>query len=189
MHVLFYLVPYQAFETSDKRHVVVGAGNDVAFKTLCKVLQMGEQVSESPKFATNALRVKHRKEIIDLIQQKFIKHSSDHWERVFANVSLPFGKVNSISEAMNIVAEHNEKSLLKIKRDSGEQVTVTGPAVAFSGDANGSSTFLRSQHNYPPVLGENTFQVLKSEKIIDCDEKLANFHRDGVIFQADSSSS
>ena len=63
------IVPYQAFETSDGRHYVIGAGNDRAFKVLCE--QMGlEGLSDNPKFKTNRDRVKNRVELLEIFTKK-----------------------------------------------------------------------------------------------------------------------
>ena len=46
------IVPYQAFPTSDSRFLIVGAGNDAHFVSLCRLLSLSDLESD-PRFATN----------------------------------------------------------------------------------------------------------------------------------------
>jgi succinate--hydroxymethylglutarate CoA-transferase len=63
------IVPYQAFVTGDARYFVIGAGNDEHFKQLCTLLNMPELIA-CADYVTNALRVRNRDALIDILQQK-----------------------------------------------------------------------------------------------------------------------
>ncbi|KAK4827640.1 hypothetical protein QYF61_019850, partial [Mycteria americana] len=60
-----------AFKTKDG-YIVVGAGNDQQFVTVCKILNLPE-VSKDSRYKTNTLRVQNRKELIDILSTRSIK--------------------------------------------------------------------------------------------------------------------
>lgn len=64
------IVPYQAFKTEDS-YILVGAGNDKQFHTLCKVLQL-DNLLEDSKYTTNKLRVHNRKSLLSTLDNLFI---------------------------------------------------------------------------------------------------------------------
>ena len=63
------IVPYQDFETSSGR-IAVAAANDGLFRALCSVMGL-DSLPEDARFATNAGRVEHRRELIPLLEARF----------------------------------------------------------------------------------------------------------------------
>ncbi|KAK2517077.1 Sugct [Columba guinea] len=63
-----------AFKTKDG-YIVVGAGNDHQFVTVCKILNLTE-VSKDSRFKTNTLRVQNRKELIDILSTRLLQKSN-----------------------------------------------------------------------------------------------------------------
>ncbi|OXB72398.1 UNVERIFIED_CONTAM: hypothetical protein H355_002039, partial [Colinus virginianus] len=57
-----------AFKTEDG-YIVVGAGNDQQFITVCQILNLPEVIKDS-RYKTNELRVQNRKELIDILSTR-----------------------------------------------------------------------------------------------------------------------
>ncbi|OXB59877.1 hypothetical protein ASZ78_013231, partial [Callipepla squamata] len=57
-----------AFKTEDG-YIVVGAGNDQQFVTVCQILNLPEVIKDS-RYKTNELRVQNRKELIDILSTR-----------------------------------------------------------------------------------------------------------------------
>src|SRR4051794_40333042 len=70
------IVPYQKFKTKDN-FIIIGGGNDRQFKILCESIEK-EELLRDGRFKTNSDRVKNRKELVDLLQQKFIENDTEY---------------------------------------------------------------------------------------------------------------
>lgn len=63
----FIILVYKVFKTADN-YLMVGAGNDKQFREVCKILKL-ESLASNPKYRTNANRVQHREELVQLLSQ------------------------------------------------------------------------------------------------------------------------
>uniref|UniRef100_F7BY51 Succinyl-CoA:glutarate CoA-transferase n=1 Tax=Monodelphis domestica TaxID=13616 RepID=F7BY51_MONDO len=90
------IVPYQAFRTKDG-YLVVGAGNDQHFVTMCKVLNLPSLLGDS-RYRTNALRVQNRAELVALLSARFAEEMTRTWLSRFEGSGIPYGPINSMQE-------------------------------------------------------------------------------------------
>ncbi|XP_072808650.1 uncharacterized protein [Vicugna pacos] len=67
------IVPYQAFKTKDG-YLIVGAGNNQQFATVCKILNLPELIDDS-MYRTNHLRVQNRNELIKILSTRCLNPS------------------------------------------------------------------------------------------------------------------
>ncbi|XP_053782072.1 succinate--hydroxymethylglutarate CoA-transferase isoform X3 [Desmodus rotundus] len=95
------IVPYQAFKTKDG-YLVVGAGNNQQFATMCKILNLPELIDDC-KYKTNHLRVQNRKELIKILSERFEEEMTSKWLHLFEGSSVPYGPINNMK---NVFAEH-----------------------------------------------------------------------------------
>src|SRR5256884_1918176 len=80
--------PYQAFRTADG-WINLGGGSQQLWRDICAVLCV-ERLAEDPRFATPALRVRHRKELEALLQPRFLTAPTSVWlEKVQAGRVSP----------------------------------------------------------------------------------------------------
>jgi crotonobetainyl-CoA:carnitine CoA-transferase CaiB-like acyl-CoA transferase len=155
-------VPYQVFPTSDG-HVILGANNDVQFRRLCEFAGAPELAS-NPRFATNALRLKHRDELIAMLSDLTRKHSTRHWVDGLAATGLPCGPVNTIDRVFDDPQV----------RHRGMQISMPHPA---AGDTPLIGSPLRlsdtpvSYRRPPPTLGQHTDEVLEQLLRLGEDER------------------
>ncbi|XP_065521792.1 succinate--hydroxymethylglutarate CoA-transferase isoform X4 [Lathamus discolor] len=93
------IVPYQAFKTKDG-YIVVGAGNDQQFVTVCKILNLPE-VSKDSRYKTNTDRVKNRKKLIDILSTRFSEKATIEWLQLFEGSGVPYGPINNIQQVFS----------------------------------------------------------------------------------------
>lgn len=147
------IVPYQAFPTSDG-YYVVGAGSDPQFVELCRRIQREDLISDE-RFKTNASRVKHRSEIIEIISDVLKTRSKKEWREVFKGATFPNGPVNAMKEVFE--DEHVKEIGLvqEVSHPDAKTLRMVGPPTVYSEGGN----LIRSP---PPQLGQHTKEVLGS---------------------------
>ena len=96
------IVPYQDFETSSGR-IAVAAANDGLFRALCSVMGL-DSLPEDGRFATNAGRVEHRRELIPLLEERFRERPAEDWLAELEAAGVPSGKVRSVPDALAAAA-------------------------------------------------------------------------------------
>jgi crotonobetainyl-CoA:carnitine CoA-transferase CaiB-like acyl-CoA transferase len=90
------IVPYQVFEAADG-HLILAVGNDSQFAKFCAVAG-NPQVAQDPRFATNAARVRHRRELVGLISQWLRQRPKAHWLAQLEALGVPAGGINRLDE-------------------------------------------------------------------------------------------
>ncbi|XP_077347805.1 succinyl-CoA:glutarate CoA-transferase isoform X3 [Lithobates pipiens] len=93
------IVPYQSFKAKDG-YVVIGAGNDQQFSTVCKILNLPELISD-PRFKTNKLRVQYRKCLLEILTKRFSEKTTSEWLQLFEGSGIPYGPINSIKQVFS----------------------------------------------------------------------------------------
>ncbi|KAM7121209.1 succinyl-CoA:glutarate CoA-transferase isoform 8-T8 [Molossus nigricans] len=167
------IVPYQAFKTKDG-YLVVGAGNNQQFATMCKILNLPELIDDC-KYKTNHLRVQNRKELIKILSARFEEEITNTWLHLFEGSRVPYGPINNMK---NVFAEpqvlHNGL-IMEMKHPTVGKISVPGPAVRYS-------KFKMSEARPPPLLGQHTTHILKEALRYD-DRTIDELLRTGVVHQ------
>ncbi|XP_021110209.1 succinate--hydroxymethylglutarate CoA-transferase isoform X8 [Heterocephalus glaber] len=91
---MMHITGPEAFKTKDG-HLVVGAGNNQQFATLCKILNLPELIDDS-KYKTNHLRVQNRKELIKILSARFEEEMTATWLCLFEGCGIPYGPINNM---------------------------------------------------------------------------------------------
>ncbi|KAF2191348.1 CoA-transferase family III [Zopfia rhizophila CBS 207.26] len=147
------IVPYKAFKTSDG-DILMGGGNERLYGILCSAIGKPEWITDE-RFKTNALRVKNRKILEELIESETRKKTTKEWLDILEGCGMPYAAINDIQTTLN--HEH------VLARDMVKEVEhpVCGPMklvntpVKYS-DANPG---IRMP---PPTLGQHTDDILKN---------------------------
>ena len=150
------IVPYQAFTTLDGQ-VLIAACNDSQFKQLTSYIQLPLLASDS-KYISNANRVKHREELLRLLQLKIQTLNSSDLITNLNRLGVACGPINSIAD---VFKDPHIQSLHLIE-------TLVHPTA-------GPLQFLRHPVTFsvtkptlsrpPPLLGEHTREVLKERGV------------------------
>ncbi|XP_063780954.1 succinate--hydroxymethylglutarate CoA-transferase isoform X2 [Pseudophryne corroboree] len=93
------IVPYQSFKAKDG-YLVIGAGNDQQFSTVCKIMDLCELITD-PRFQTNKLRVQYRKELLEMLSSRFSEKTTTEWLQLFEGSGIPYGPINSIKQVFS----------------------------------------------------------------------------------------
>jgi len=158
------VVPYQVFpckapageEGSD--FILIGAGNDSQFHTLCTLVLPLPSLPSDPRFSTNALRVANREELIALLETELKKETKAHWLSKFkqatkAGKGVPHGPINGIRETFEHEQAVARNITVEVDHPRAGPIKLVSPAVSY----NGKKMAVR---RHPPWLGEHSDEVL-----------------------------
>ncbi|XP_069668513.1 succinate--hydroxymethylglutarate CoA-transferase isoform X5 [Haliaeetus albicilla] len=189
-----------AFKTKDG-YIVVGAGNDQQFVTVCKILNLPE-VSKDSRYRTNTLRVQNRKELIDILSTRFSEKATIEWLQLFEGSGVPYGRINNMQQVFSdpqvlhngLVMEMNHptagkiavpvftfSTLVMLDGPHGSPVAVSigqmrkGPGVRYS-------EFAVSHPKPPPLVGQHTVEILKGMLGYE-DDAIEELLRTGAVAQ------
>ena len=96
------IVPYGSiFGTKDKKLVTLAVGTDKHFALLCKILQLAE-LTENPKFTTNAQRVIHREELLPILAEKIADWNKTELLLALEKAQIPAGGINTMPEVFEL---------------------------------------------------------------------------------------
>nr|CDI52795.1 caib baif family enzyme [Melanopsichium pennsylvanicum 4] len=167
------IVPYQTFQAKDGR-IMLGAGNDGQFKLLCKLLGK-PQLSEDEKYATNAARVKHREQLIPLLEALLVERTVEEWCDAI-NGKIPAAPIRNIKGTFDEHPQSKDRKVVaQVDHPRAGKIKIVAPAVRYGG----GKMKIRAP---PPVLGEHTDEVLIQELGMS-EEQVADLRKSGAIGQ------
>ncbi|KAM9231614.1 succinyl-CoA:glutarate CoA-transferase [Leptosomus discolor] len=146
------IVPYQAFKTRDG-YIVVGAGNDQQFVTVCKVLNLPE-ISKDSRYKTNVLRVQNRKELTTILSTRFSEKATMEWLQLFEGSGVPYGPINNMQQVFSDPQVLHNGLVMEMNHPTAGRIAVPGPGVRYS-------EFAVSHPKPPPLVGQHTVEILK----------------------------
>lgn len=173
------IVPYEAFPTSDG-YLTVGGGSNDQFSALCNRLKLSHLLKDD-RYASNALRVKNRKALLQTLRDTFIQKTTKEWLAILEGCSLPYGPVNTLSEAFSDPHVIDKQIVQTINHPSVGDIKQVAPAVEYSESQNKIRT-------PPPLLGQHT-QCVLSEILKYSSERVKNLEENGVIYSYNETAS
>lgn len=93
------IVPFQSYESADG-HVIIAAGNDVLFATLCKALACPELAGEA-RFKDNAARGEHVEELRVALEARLKQQPTEHWLDILTKAGVPAAPINNVEQVLN----------------------------------------------------------------------------------------
>lgn len=149
------IVPYQVSQGSDHKYFVVGVGTEGLWKKFVEVLQAQTTLGNNPRFASNALRIEHRTELISLLQKLFASQPRDAWLGKFAKANIPAAPINSVPEALRDEQTLARGMIVQMEHPALREVRTIANPVRFS-------EMPVSYRLPPPMLGEHTVEIIRS---------------------------
>ncbi|XP_068092477.1 succinate--hydroxymethylglutarate CoA-transferase isoform X3 [Hyperolius riggenbachi] len=116
------IVPYQSFKAKDG-YLVIGAGNDQQFSTICKILNLPELTTD-PRFKTNKLRVQFRQDLLDIFTSRFSEKTTSEWLQLFEGSGIPYGPINSIKQVFSEPQVAHNGLILEMDHPTAGKISV-----------------------------------------------------------------
>jgi len=152
------IVPYQTFPTSDS-WIIVAAGNNSQFKHFVTVGGQAH-LADDPRFNDNPERVKHRDQLIPLLEEMTRQKTKAEWIALLEQAKVPCGPINNFKEVF-------EDPQVKAR---GIELTVPHPAVGqmklVASPMHLSKTPVDIRMP-PPILGQHTREILQEQLHLD----------------------
>ncbi|MBD5803196.1 CaiB/BaiF CoA-transferase family protein [Aromatoleum evansii] len=165
------IVPYQVFPAQDLPFVVA-AGNDGQFAKLAAVVGRPE-LAVDPRFATNAGRVRHREELIPLLEALFRERPAQHWIDALGAAGVPSGPINDIAQALDHPQVRHRGMRIELPHPQAGTVPLVASPFKLS------TTPVRYDRP-PPLLGEHTREIL-ANRLGRTSAEIEALHARGVI--------
>ncbi|QWD04816.1 CoA transferase [Polynucleobacter paneuropaeus] len=165
------IVPYQTFPTSDS-WIIVAAGNNSQFKHFVTVGGQA-QLADDPRFHDNPERVKHRDQLIPLLEAMTRLKTKAQWIDLLEEAKVPCGPINNfkkVFEDPQVIAR-------------GIELTVPHPALGQMKLVASPMHLSKSPVQYkmpPPMLGQHTREVLQERLQLDA-QAIEKLYDKGVL--------
>jgi len=144
--------PYQAFRTDDG-WVNVGASNEATWIRLTGALGAPE-LRDDARFATNADRLKHLRELVAVLAPFFAGRTTAEWLEALDEAGVPAGPVASIGEMLEHPQTRAREMVIDVEHSRIGTVRSLGSPVKMSAsDRTGGRLGA-------PQLGEHTREIL-----------------------------
>lgn len=140
------IAPYGLFHCSDGV-IQIACANDAQWRQLADVLGINGQ---DARFATNALRVGHRSELIEVIERLLAGAGTREWLARLGDI--PSGEVRSLDQVYECPQTRSQGLLIEVDHRSLGRVDLPGPPIRFDGGG-------RRGHQAPPTLGQHDASV------------------------------
>ena len=165
------IVPYQVFETQDG-HIILAVGNDGQFRRFCELADQ-PHLAQDPRFVANRGRVKHRAQLIEALALLMKSKNTDDWLNLLEPEGIPCGHINSIDETLNHPQVVHRQMRTQALHSSLGEINLLGSPLKLSETPG-------EVGRAPPVLGEDTDQVLR-EVLGYEDSTISALQADGVV--------
>ncbi|MEU0964717.1 CaiB/BaiF CoA-transferase family protein [Streptomyces sp. NPDC005917] len=145
------IVPYQALPTADS-HLMIAAGNDRLFQRLTEAIGVPELATD-PRFAGNPDRVRHRDELIPLLEAALSRRGSAEWAELLDTAGVPCAPIATVEEALTSPQAKVRDMVVELDHPTAGRLRTVGSPLKLSHtpvDFRGA----------PPLLGQHTDQVL-----------------------------
>lgn len=165
------IVPYQVFKAADA-DIIIAVGNDTQFVKLCNVLGCPDHGTDE-RYAKNANRVRHRDELLPLLQTILATRRVQEWVDLLQPQGVPCGPVNSIAQTFeNPQVVHREMRIDLLHPLAGTVPSIANP-IKFSGTPI-------QYHSAPPMLGQHSHEILQ-EYVGLSDDQITALKDKGVV--------
>lgn len=145
------IVPYQTFRTRTE-DLALAVGSEGLWRTFCPLVGAPE-LTDDPRYATNADRVANRGTLVPRLQELFLGRSYAEWEAILEPAGIPVGAINTLDR----VVEHPQVKARGLLQDSRHPAAASAPVIAPYFRLSATPGGVRSP---APLLGQHTDAVL-----------------------------
>jgi formyl-CoA transferase len=148
------IVPYQTFQARDG-YVNIAAGNEKLWDAFCRVLKLERLIADS-LFATNALRVQHRAQLIPILQETISQRGAKELVAELSAAKIPASVVQNMQQVFADPQVLAREMVVELPHPSAGPIRVP----AAPGFINDAKPPVRLP---PPMLGQHTIEILKEK--------------------------
>ncbi|GAB3785127.1 CaiB/BaiF CoA transferase family protein [Nocardioides ungokensis] len=148
------IAPYGLFETGTAP-IQIACGSENLWRALCAALELD---AADPRFATNVLRVRHRDELVALLEAHFATDPAEHWLGLLADAGVPSGKVRTLDDVYDWEQTRSQGLLLSVEHATQGSLNLPGSPIRFDDNTFSGG---RSTHLAPPTLGQHDESIRK----------------------------
>ncbi|CAO2647692.1 Nn.00g086140.m01.CDS01 [Neocucurbitaria sp. VM-36] len=145
------IVPYKAFKTSDG-DILLGGGNDRLYGVICNKIGKPEWKLDD-RFKTNALRVKNRDMLEELIEKETRQKSTQEWLEILEGSGMPYAAINDVQDTLNHEHVRARDMVKEVDHPSCGPIKLVNTPVKWSESKPGIRLA-------PPTLGQHTDEIL-----------------------------
>ena len=142
--------PYQAFRAKDD-YFAMAAGNDALWKSACGAAGLPDLASD-PRFASTTLRAKHQRELKEILETEFAKHTAEDLLARFRAAGVPCAPINTYSRALDDEQVRHMGWVRDITLPGGARTRTFASPLRFSGKGF-------DIYRDPPALGQHNDEV------------------------------
>ena len=124
------ITPFAAFAATDT-HVIIAAGNDALFRTLCTSLER-QELAEDPRFATNDLRTQHEAALREELESALRSRTAAEWLEVLQPAGVPCGPINDVEQVLSDPQVRARNMLMRVEDPEAGTLAMAGNPIKFS---------------------------------------------------------
>ncbi len=124
------ITPFAAFAAKDT-HVIIAAGNDALFRTLCTSLER-QELAEDPRFATNDLRTQHEAALREELESALRSRTAAEWLEVLQPAGVPCGPINDVEQVLSDPQVRARNMLVRVEDPEAGTLEMAGNPIKFS---------------------------------------------------------
>ena len=155
------IVPYQVFATADG-FLILAVANDQQFRRFCEAADV-DHLTADARFATNASRVHHRKEIVALLQPLLTARTTAEWIALLESANVPCGPINRIDQVFADPQAIAREVLVRLPHADADALDLVASPLKLAKTPP-------EYRSAPPLLGEHTDAVLKEHLSLNPNE-------------------
>jgi len=145
------IAPFQSVRTKDS-WVVIAIGSDKLWAKFCTVIGR-EDLTKDPKFKTNLLRARNRKDLIDTIENETTKRTTQTWSKIFEREAIAYSPINNVKQACEDPCLNHRNMLVEIDQPQMGRIKIAGSPLHLSETPG-------EVYAPAPLLGEHSADIL-----------------------------
>lgn len=143
---------YNAFRAADDRDVVIAANTETMWRSLCRVLDV-DHLTRDPRFATNADRLRHRRELEPLLAEAFRRYKSAELLERLTAAEVPCAPINTLDRALDDPQVLHREMVISVPHRGGGSFRAVGSPIKATGPSKPPAP--------PPGLGQHSVEILR----------------------------
>lgn len=166
------IVPYEPFLTPDGAYIALAVGNDLQWQKFCELAGL-EDLAHDPRFATNPMRVKYRKELIPMVAEAMLRRPSQEWLTELNRLRIPCGPINTLDKVFSDPQVQFRDMVADVPHPTAGTVKMVASPMKMSQ----TPCEIR---RHPPLLGEHTDEILRERLGLNVEE-IQRLRQEGIL--------